>query len=116
MLPDSRLERTAGGVFPANWRPRPPSAAWPVPWTAKGWTMVTVELIPSGSGTQLRLTHAGFVDQELGDRAGAGRAGAAGEEESAQIWSGRWRAERWRRARRRDRRMRHRPDRSRRSS
>src|SRR6266446_10994407 len=30
--------------------------------------MVTVELIPSGSGTQLRLTHAGFVDQELWDR------------------------------------------------
>lgn len=31
-------------------------------------TVVTVELTPSGSGTHLRLTHAGFADQETKDR------------------------------------------------
>ena len=30
-------------------------------------TVVTVELTPSGSGTRLRLTHAGFADQESRD-------------------------------------------------
>jgi uncharacterized protein YndB with AHSA1/START domain len=31
-------------------------------------TVVTVELIPSGSGTKLRLTHAGFLDQDSCER------------------------------------------------
>ncbi len=31
-------------------------------------TVVTVELAPEGSGTRLRLTHAGFVDQESRDQ------------------------------------------------
>ena len=31
-------------------------------------TVVTVELAPEGSGTRLRLTHAGFLDQESRDQ------------------------------------------------
>lgn len=31
-------------------------------------TVVTVELIPSGHGTRLRLTHTGFVDEDSRDR------------------------------------------------
>jgi uncharacterized protein YndB with AHSA1/START domain len=30
-------------------------------------TVVTIELIPEGTGTRLRLTHAGFLDQESRD-------------------------------------------------
>ncbi|BCL77773.1 hypothetical protein ccbrp13_02380 [Ktedonobacteria bacterium brp13] len=30
--------------------------------------MVTVELIQNGNGTRLRLTHAGFLDQEVRDQ------------------------------------------------
>jgi uncharacterized protein YndB with AHSA1/START domain len=31
-------------------------------------TVVTVELIPTGKGTRLRLSHAGFVDEDSKDR------------------------------------------------
>jgi uncharacterized protein YndB with AHSA1/START domain len=31
-------------------------------------TVVTVELMPSGGGTRLRLTHAGFLDEESRDQ------------------------------------------------
>lgn len=31
-------------------------------------TVVTVELIPSGRGTRLRLSHAGFIDEDSRDR------------------------------------------------
>lgn len=31
-------------------------------------TVVTVELMPEGAGTRLRLTHAGFLDQESRDQ------------------------------------------------
>jgi uncharacterized protein YndB with AHSA1/START domain len=31
-------------------------------------TVVTVELVPEGTGTHLRLTHAGFLDQESRDQ------------------------------------------------
>ena len=31
-------------------------------------TVVTVELIPTGKGTRLRLSHAGFLDEDSKDR------------------------------------------------
>ena len=31
-------------------------------------TVVTVELVPQGTGTRLRLTHAGFLDEESRDQ------------------------------------------------
>ena len=32
------------------------------------WTVVTVDLVPSNSGTLLHLTHAGFPDEESKNR------------------------------------------------
>ena len=37
------------------------------PGTKGAETVVTIELAPSGSGTQLKLTHAGFTDEEIRD-------------------------------------------------
>ena len=37
------------------------------PGTKGAETVVTIELAPSGSGTQLKLTHAGFADEEIRD-------------------------------------------------
>jgi uncharacterized protein YndB with AHSA1/START domain len=36
--------------------------------TAGAETVVTVELIPNGTGTDLRLTHTGFYDQNAADK------------------------------------------------